>query len=793
MWEITGLLQALKSIQRPCNLKKFSGQTLGVDGYGWLHRGLAACAADLALDRPTRKHIEWFLHRVRMLIHFGVRPYIVFDGDNLPSKAKTEAGRRERREEAKKEGLALHRAGKASQAYKTLMKAVDVTPEMTHELIQELKKLKVAYVVAPYEADAQLAYLEQKGIIDGVLSEDSDLLVFGVKRLLTKLDQYGNCIEINRKDFSACRDISLAGWTDDDFRRFAILSGCDYLSSLPKMGLRTAHRMVRKYKNVNKILQMIQYLGTIVPPEYAANFEQAERTFIHHRVFCPISRDMVLLSELTLGLTEDEMPYLGPKVEKDIAIGVAEGELNPMTKQSMRSAIVNTSTTAKRRSNFQENRRHTLGTPSDLKGNKRLDSFLQKRTPLAELDPNSLTPSPSQQRLLQRHSNASWVATPSPSPAVQTASRAVRQSDREAFLERAAAVSDYQPPKRQRLCADSLEMSSSGGEIASPFFGTPSKSLPGPSSGKIRKAKRATFGIFSDDSVEDIMQQLPDVGGMSNSTQDRDQEVDEPPVVPIDLPQDAPIDKLNELETAATSLEDEVEAEADLDFIPNSSPPRLHEELSTCLSTEESSAYSRSLTQSNNLDSQSTAATSVGVGEDAEEFFDLLDHHVKSHTARLVQQYAHNEDHASALRRAGNDKEENLAQSSSSSEREAEISKFAVGEGDSPRRATSYPITDNQTSRLRTPLQKLQQPTLRKSKSSNALVPGLQRFTTSSETKDNLAVSMPLQRRSSMQFCRTAPQGSEDLIVPASDGEEDDDLPETRTSLNLGRFAFQAK
>lgn len=50
-----GLLPLLKSIQKPCNLKKYSGQTIGVDAYGWLHRGTAACALDLALDKPTTK------------------------------------------------------------------------------------------------------------------------------------------------------------------------------------------------------------------------------------------------------------------------------------------------------------------------------------------------------------------------------------------------------------------------------------------------------------------------------------------------------------------------------------------------------------------------------------------------------------------------------------------------------------------------------------------------------------------------------------------------------------------
>jgi exonuclease-1 len=52
---VTGLLPLLKSIQKPTELKKFAGETLGVDAYGWLHRGAIACAIDLAQGRPTRK------------------------------------------------------------------------------------------------------------------------------------------------------------------------------------------------------------------------------------------------------------------------------------------------------------------------------------------------------------------------------------------------------------------------------------------------------------------------------------------------------------------------------------------------------------------------------------------------------------------------------------------------------------------------------------------------------------------------------------------------------------------
>ena len=44
---------------------------------------------------------------------------------------------------------------------------------------------------APYEADAQLAYMLAHGYADAVVTEDSDLLVFGAKEIIFKLDKFG--------------------------------------------------------------------------------------------------------------------------------------------------------------------------------------------------------------------------------------------------------------------------------------------------------------------------------------------------------------------------------------------------------------------------------------------------------------------------------------------------------------------------------------------------------------------------------------------------------------------------
>ncbi|KAK3319823.1 hypothetical protein B0T19DRAFT_272349 [Cercophora scortea] len=527
-----GLLPLLKSIHRPIELKKYAGETFGIDGYGWLHRGAVACAVELAQGKPTRKYVDFAMHRVRMFKHFGVTPYLVFDGDYLPSKAGTEASRESRREACKKTGLELLRAGKQSQAYLELQKAIDVTPEMARHLIEELKKANIPYVVAPYEADAQLVYLERQGLITGIVSEDSDLLVFGAKRLLTKMDQYGHCIEINRKDFCGVREISLTGWTDTEFRHMAIFSGCDYLDSVSNMGLKTAYRMIRKHKTPERVIKMLQFDGKHrIPDNYLADFKQAELTFLYQRVFCPVRQENVFLTEPDPSVDTETMPFIGAAVEVEVARAIARGDMNPIT----RKLIVVPPSPSKRKIS------QVFGTSNVVKKpfGKPIDEYFadKSRIPLGEMDPNCFD--------IQTLQNASMPAQvprplvfPLPRPYVEgaeaiatpirhysTRAPARRKSEPVSKLldledldfaskarRRTAgptiqvyndSESSIRPPKKPRLCEDlPTEPTTEQAPEKSKYFMSSKPKKPA--------ARQEGTIPMSDDSLEEALQNLPD-------------------------------------------------------------------------------------------------------------------------------------------------------------------------------------------------------------------------------------------------------------------------------------------
>lgn len=458
------------------------------------------------------------MNRVRMLIHFGVKPYLVFDGDYLPSKGHTETDRAARRKESRRTGLQLLQAGKTAQAQQELQKAVDVTPLMAREMIEELKAAGIPYVVAPYEADSQLTYLEQQGLIQGVLSEDSDLLVFGVRCLLTKLDQYGECVMIRRDDFTACREISLVGWKLHEFRMMAMLSGCDYLPGIDKMGLKTAYRLVRKHKTVDRLIRAVQFDGKMkVPADYLNSFTKAERTFLYQWVFCAEANCLVNLTKVPAELDVASMPYIGKPVDPGVACGVAAGDLDPNTKLPMRLPGRSDATTARRSISMQ--------TPTQKPGKPISEFFKSRRTPLAELDPNSFTPSPSQRLLLEAQAGSSWSGSQLPAirpPAVSRVSTMPTPNSAPQLIRRTVSAQiprGGSPPKRQRLCSDSTSMVSLSATrtvegSTSRFFGA---------SPSLRKAsiKKEEFELWSDEASQEAVAALADTPVHSPSPKKR--------------------------------------------------------------------------------------------------------------------------------------------------------------------------------------------------------------------------------------------------------------------------------
>ena len=116
----------------------------------------------------------------------------VVDGRTLPVKHMTDSKRNDKRnwyleklnsaEDCSLEKLAVY------EHYSTR-----IEKSLIYEVIDFLKFRNLEVLVAPYESDAQLAFLLRRGLVDYIMSEDSDMIAFGCRKIVKGFKVEGKC------------------------------------------------------------------------------------------------------------------------------------------------------------------------------------------------------------------------------------------------------------------------------------------------------------------------------------------------------------------------------------------------------------------------------------------------------------------------------------------------------------------------------------------------------------------------------------------------------------------------
>ena len=84
--------------------------------------------------------------------------------------------------QAEERGLRAARRSAAAQAETP-------TAQMYEDWQELLQMFGLPYIIAPQEAEAQCAWLDAAGLVDGVVTDDADALLFGARRVYRHLFQ----------------------------------------------------------------------------------------------------------------------------------------------------------------------------------------------------------------------------------------------------------------------------------------------------------------------------------------------------------------------------------------------------------------------------------------------------------------------------------------------------------------------------------------------------------------------------------------------------------------------------
>ncbi|KAG8408993.1 DNA repair protein rad2 [Metarhizium acridum] len=130
-----------------------------------------------------------------------------------------------------------------NQQKKDRRDADEVTQVMITECQALLRLFGIPYITAPMEAEAQCAELVRLGIVDGIVTDDSDTFLFGGTRVYKNMFNSNKFVECYiSKDLE--KELSLSR---DQLISLAQLLGSDYTEGLPGVGPVTAVEILSEF------------------------------------------------------------------------------------------------------------------------------------------------------------------------------------------------------------------------------------------------------------------------------------------------------------------------------------------------------------------------------------------------------------------------------------------------------------------------------------------------------------------------------------------------------------------
>jgi len=231
------------------NMKQLKDKIIGVDFSLFLYRFLY----------NQNNPVECFLRQLILFFRYNILPVYVLDG-NAPDEKKMILDKR-----------AIKRIKNYDEIEK-LKKDLESNPDNLiniEESIQRLEKKKsvcfsrdiidgvltlfhlcgVPVIQENYESDWVLAKLSQIGLIDYVLSEDSDLLAFGARKVMKNF----SIIEETTQIYDLKKILKSLQITYPEFIDMCILCGCDYAPKMKNSNCLKSYELIQKHKKIENI------------------------------------------------------------------------------------------------------------------------------------------------------------------------------------------------------------------------------------------------------------------------------------------------------------------------------------------------------------------------------------------------------------------------------------------------------------------------------------------------------------------------------------------------------------
>ncbi|KAL1753164.1 hypothetical protein FB107DRAFT_292609 [Schizophyllum commune] len=183
--------------------------------------------------------------------------------------------------------------------------AEDVTQQMVAQIMIMLRLFGIPYMTAPMEAEAQCATLVSLNLVDGVITDDSDVFLFGAARVFKNMFNQSKTVEC----FLAADLQRELGLDRGVLIRLAYLLGSDYTEGLPGVGPVMAMELLREFPGEDGLERFREWWGRV---QMGRDGEESNTPF--RRRFKKKFKDLYLPPDWPNGAVRDA--YLHPTVDE---------------------------------------------------------------------------------------------------------------------------------------------------------------------------------------------------------------------------------------------------------------------------------------------------------------------------------------------------------------------------------------------------------------------------------------------------------------------------------------------
>jgi flap endonuclease-1 len=266
-------------------LESLEGKKLGFDGYNIIYQFLTTIrSVDGELltnsNGDVTSHLIGMFHRLSNIMENGVKVCFALDGKRLELKNETVEKRKIIKIEAGKKAEQAEKDEDYGEMVKQKKRTTRITPEIVESTKEMLKAFNIPVIQAISDGEAQLSIMNKKGLLDGVVSQDFDTLVFGANDLYRNLTTSGKrkvpgksySINVLPEQINLEENLLNLEINPEKLIWITMLIGNDFNIKVPRVGPKTAIKLVKEHESYEDILETLNY-----SPEY--DYRQIEDIF----------------------------------------------------------------------------------------------------------------------------------------------------------------------------------------------------------------------------------------------------------------------------------------------------------------------------------------------------------------------------------------------------------------------------------------------------------------------------------------------------------------------------------